>query len=173
MDEKRLLIGSDSNGMAHVLRTDTLGRLEIVTQRPVVAARVYNNANISVPDSTWTALNFNSEVFDTDGMHSSVTNTDRLTVVTPGTYLIGGQLAFAANGAGIRGIEIFLNGATVIGEVNDIPVGTGNWRMAIAPTLYQLIAGDYLQLRAYQTSGGDLYVNYYAAYSPVFWAVMM
>jgi len=173
MDDKKLLIGSDSNGIARVVRVDASGRLEIVTQRPVVAARVYNNANITVPHNAWTALTFNAEVFDTDGMHSLTTNTDRLTCILPGTYLVGGQAAFAVNAAGSRGIEIVLNGSTVIAEVNDLPSGTGNWRMDIAPTLYQLAAGDTLQLRAFQTSGGDLDVNYYADYSPVFWAVMV
>lgn len=60
------------------------------------ACRVYNNANISIPNATYTALQFNSEDFDTDNMHDNTTNNTRLTCKTAGIYLITGSVSFMA-----------------------------------------------------------------------------
>ena len=40
-------------------------------------------------------------------------------------------------------------------------------------TIYQLTAGDYVEVRAYQNSGGALNVNSTANYSPEFWMVRL
>ena len=46
-------------------------------------------------------------------MHSTVSNTGRITATTAGKYLIGGHIEFAANATGLRELYIRLNGTTI------------------------------------------------------------
>ena len=78
------------------------------SSHPDIGARVYNNANISIPDSTVTALTFNSERWDTDSIHSTVSNTSRLTAQTASKYDIKGNIKWASNSTGTRLIIINL-----------------------------------------------------------------
>ena len=50
----------------------------------IPSARAYNDANISIANVTSTPLTFNSERWDTDTIHSTVTATGRLTAVKSG-----------------------------------------------------------------------------------------
>lgn len=56
-------------------------------------ARVYNSSGTSFGPTVVRALNFNSERFDTDAYHSTVSNNDRLTTPATGAYLIGANLS--------------------------------------------------------------------------------
>src|SRR5512139_267514 len=87
-------------------------------ERPAfnIGCRVYNNAAINIANDTVTALTFNSERFDTNGIHSTALNTGRLTCQTAGTYVITAHAAFAANATNRRQITIRLNGATIIAD---------------------------------------------------------
>ena len=68
----------------------------------LVGARVYNNADLTIPTASWTNLTFNSEDFDTDTIHDTSTNTDRLICKTAGVYLAVFNARFDANAAGER-----------------------------------------------------------------------
>ena len=126
--------------------------------------RVYNSANISIPDSTNTALTFNSERYDTDTMHSTAVNTGRITFTTAGKYHVATSLTFAANSSGVRLAFIRLNGATTIarhshpGDTGDLSFGTD----------YSFAAADYVEVLVYQTSSGALNVSAAGNYSPEF-----
>ncbi len=129
-------------------------------------ARVYNNADITIANSTETALTFNTERYDTDSIHSTSSNTSRLTCQTAGKYLIIGQASFYNNNTGIRTIVIKLNNTTSIGQdlraapVGDVWFGTS--------TKYNLSVGDYVELKVVQTSGDNLDVRSAAAAAPEF-----
>ena len=166
--EMTMAIGLESGGQARPLRTDADGRLEVVNYRTVHAARVYHNAAQSISNSTWTALAFNSEICDTDGFHDMVTNNSRLTVIQAGTYFIGGSIGFAVHGTGTRGALLRLNGTTYLSVVNVPTIATYNPAVNVT-AMRVLSAGDYVELMAWQSSGGGLEVNYTAEYSPYFW----
>jgi len=135
-----------------------------------MGARVYNSANITIANGTQTTLTFDSERSDTYNLHSTSSNTERLIAPTPGTYTITGHVAFSSNSTGRRLLIISLNGtsnwiaaqntAAVSGDATDISIST----------TYNLSAGDYVILRAFQTSGGSLDVIYGGpdSYSPEF-----
>lgn len=134
----------------------------------IPSARAYNNTNISVANNTLVELTFNAERWDTDAIHSTVTNTGRLTCVTAGFYYINGGVLFAANATGQRSVQIRLNGTTNIG--GDPRVGAaaaGGTRLA-ANTVYRLSVGDYVELVVFQNSGGALNVTYEGNSSPEF-----
>jgi hypothetical protein len=120
------------------------------------AARVTHNTTQSIATATSTALNFNTERFDTDTIHDTVTNNTRLTCKTAGTYMIVGQAAFAANATGIRQALILLNGATAIALDLRVNVGAGFPTRITISTIYQLAVNDYVELTLYQDSGGNL-----------------
>lgn len=117
------------------------------------------------------ALTFDSERVDVGAMHDTSTNTGRITVPTGGGgfYAIGGQIEFASNATGRRGIQIRLNGTTVIARQEEANLGANDHPLTIA-TVYQLAAGDYLELMGYQNSGGNLNMQATSAYSPEFYA---
>ena len=170
-DEMRLLVGMESGGSGLPLRTDADGRLEVVNYRRVHAARVYHSAAQSVGSGAWAALAMDSEDIDTDGMHDLATNNSRITIVNGGLYIVGGSIQFAANATGVRGVGVRINGSTYLGINRIGAFATLTMELAVN-ALYQFIAGDYVELMAYQSSGGGLNVNAATTVSPFFWAAM-
>jgi len=138
-----------------------------VHSSPTLGARVRHSLNQSIADNTNTALGFNSERSDTDAVHDNTLNNSRLSCKTAGTYLIGGSFAFAASPTGIRQISILLNGTTTI-AAQRVPASSVDTMLSIS-TVYALAVNDYVQLFAYQNSGGALSVNAAASYSPEFY----
>ena len=135
------------------------------------ACRVYNNANITHNTSgTWQALSFNSERNDTHGSHSTSVNTSYLTAMLAGYYLIGGAFQFAANVVGRRGIGIRLNNNYYLVSDSRMTITDSGIVCALSvSTFYYLNEGDYVELMANQSSGGQLVINYAQLYSPEFW----
>jgi hypothetical protein len=140
-----------------------------ILNTPVPSARVYNNANIShATSATFQALTFNSERWDSDEIHSTSSNTGRLTCNTAGLYLITGHIEFAANATGNRGARIRLGGSTNIASALR-PAATGGdiSDVSVAVT-YRLAETEYVELLSYQSSGGALNVLSSANFSPEF-----
>ena len=147
---------------------DRVRRLEGQERFRGARARIYNSANISIATGTSTALTFDTEVYDSDGFHSTSVNTGRFTIPYSGYYLVGMQARFASNAVGYRQVFPRLNGSGVFGDVVLDAVGTNVTDIAFV-TPIALVAGDYLEFLATQTSGGNLNVAFVANFSPVFW----
>lgn len=131
------------------------------------SARVYNNAHISLNNATLTNLTFNTERWDTDTIHDTTTNTGRLTCKTAGIYIVTGHVSFAANATGIRDVRILHNGTTTYATTRADAAASGKTNMTISSIL-SLAVNDYVELVAYQSSGGALNVEYDASLSPEF-----
>ena len=134
-----------------------------------IGCRVYNNAAIATAHATQTALTFNSERWDTDVIHDTSTNSDRLTCKTAGKYHISGQVSWETNSTNERILYITLNAGN-LRIANVSKASYGNDKMEIS-TDYVLAVGDYVQLQVYQASGFELDVLYTGAthnYSPEF-----
>lgn len=135
-------------------------------------ARVRNTANISHSSSgSYQALTFDAERVDVGAMHDTSTNTGRLTVPTGGGgfYAVGGQIEFASNSTGRRGIQIRRNGSTVIAREESGNIGANDHAVTVS-TVYQLAAGDYVELMGLQASGGSLNMLATGAYGLEFYA---
>lgn len=130
-------------------------------------ARVYNSTDVSIPDSTFTAVAFDSERFDTDTYHSTGSNTSRLTAPVLGKYSISGHIRFAANATGQRIVRIQLNGSTTIAQQRLHTVIAAIVEFSI-DTKYELAAGDYVTLEVWHNSGGSLSVLFAGNHSPEF-----
>lgn len=132
-----------------------------------ISARVYNSAAITISNATDTALTFNSERFDTDTIHSTVSNTGHLTATTAGVYVISATIEFAANATGQRTAWLRLNGATLIASLT-FTAGAADGHAIAITTIYKLAATDYVEIGVYQDSGGNLDVISGANKSPEF-----
>lgn len=134
--------------------------------------RVYNNATQSLTTATLTALTFNSERVDVGGMHSTSVNTSRITVPTGegGWYDFGGNVEFAANVTGDRRAYLRVNGTTYVAVAATPALVGGSTSFLNVTCKYQLAAGDYIELVAFQNSGGALNSAVSGNYAPEFWA---
>jgi hypothetical protein len=111
--------------------------------------------NYSIPNATDTTMLWDSEFYDTDSYHSTVTNTSRLTVPTgkTGYYLLVFDIRWDTSGSGRRASKIMKNGTTQVlsGECSNIGFPTIN-----ASAVLYLTADDYLEASVFQSSGGAL-----------------
>ncbi|MEW5988340.1 MAG: hypothetical protein AB1791_17050 [Chloroflexota bacterium] len=138
-----------------------------------VSARVFNDAPIPVPDTVVTPLTFNSELFDsTNNIHSTVSNTNRLTAPANGKYYIYGTVQFESNGNGLRHVWIRFHGADgildIAGQRTPAVIDASEGTFLNISTHYFLSAGEWVELLAYQTSGETLNVTVSSYASPHF-----
>mgnify|MGYP000890146406 CR=1 FL=1 len=149
------------------------GRLAALERREwpytAIGARVYNGGAFTHNSSgNWLSITFDSERFDTDGIHSTSSNAERLTCVTPGTYLITGTALWTASGDGTaRGLRIMVGSTRIASEMRALPSTSVAPGITIS-AIYQLTAGQYVTLDAYQNTGGSLDIVAYGNYSPEF-----
>lgn len=141
-------------------------RLDAVEAPP--RCRVRHNANQTVGAGATLALAFNTEAFDTDGMHSTSVDTSHLTCVTAGMYTIKAHLSVTMGaGAGIVQVAARLNGTTDL----HIPFATvtgGASASFLVSTDYQLAASDYVEITVFNGSANTITINSAGAYTPVF-----
>ena len=126
-----------------------------------VGVKCYKSAAQSIPNATWTALTFDSETFDTDGFHSTSTNTSRITIPSgkAGKYLVQWQAVWASNGTGSRNTRLLKNagGTHQAYGIWSMPLtGAGDITVHTNTAIVDLIVGDYLELNIGQGSGGNL-----------------
>lgn len=119
---------------------------------------VYNSVNISVPDSTNTVLTFNSEDWDTDNMHSTSSNTSRLTSKTAGIYLIHANVETAMDSGGSRQLRFRKNGSTYFANTvkGYAPANTTTLELTSAQ---KLNVNDYVEVVVWHSNGRALNMN--------------
>jgi hypothetical protein len=128
----------------------------------------YTLGNQSISNNSWTSLAFNSESYDTDGFHDNSTNNSRITVPSglDGKYRLLGSFEFATGGAaGTRRVRLLKNGTDVVGPPILMPYTTTGIVLQVAAEL-ALAATDYVELQAFQDSGGAVNVVQASDYSP-------
>lgn len=122
-------------------------------------AKVRSTGTVSLTSATWTIITFNTEDWDTDTLHSTSTNTGRMTATTAGVYHFQGAIRFGANATGSRGAALRKNGTG-----SGLPTDSNPLIQAAAtgPTIVpvtndiRLSVGDWVELIGYQSSGGAL-----------------
>lgn len=122
------------------------------------ACRVYHNTTQAVADATETSLVFNSERHDPAGMHSTVTNTGRITITDAGVYMVSFSGEFTAGTDYLCLYSLCrLNGTTVIGRSPTArhDSGDGSSPATSFAFLYKFAAADYIEVRAYQNNGAN------------------
>jgi len=93
---------------------------------------------------------------NSNNLWEGVTNPSRITINRPGWYRVSAFVEFAASATGDRDVRIIKNGsATTILAQAVVKSATLITCLTISAPVY-LIAGDFVQLVANQTSGGAL-----------------
>lgn len=150
-------LGAGADGSALITdSSQASGRRQGFPRAPAV--RAYRTTNRTLGTANTGTISLNANTFDTDGFHSTSTNTTRLTIPAGlgGIYLVTGQITWDSSNAGIRELDIFRNGgASADGFVRQINSG-GNRMTQTLTRIASLAAGDYLELAGYQDSGASL-----------------
>lgn len=137
---------------AAILNTELSGNLNQIASPPY--CNVYATAATTMTTAGTTyAVAFDSEVADTESMHSTATNTSRITIVTAGLYHVEGGAGIASQAAATRFAVIFLvDGSAVRQSYSSIYVApntpaaiTGHY--GVRSSMYiRFTAGQYLEL---------------------------
>jgi hypothetical protein len=106
-------------------------------------------ANTTNVDVTWDV-----ESLDTNGFHSTVTNTDRITIPSgyAGKYLVVAQLSYGNNATGDLRRSLIFKNTTQLSYANVRP----NRATPVASFIEDMAEGDYFKAVANQDSGGTL-----------------
>lgn len=167
---------------------DTLGRLAIGTagqvltvssglpswQTPAATTPTYSgvsarkSAGQTISTGTWVAVTWDTEDFDTDGYHSTSTNTSRFTIPSgkAGKYLVSGSISWTGTSSGtFRLISIYKNGVEQNQVVQNGPTADGT----IQPFahVYDLAVADYIEIYVRHNIGSDTNVQGGSAQSRV------
>jgi hypothetical protein len=144
------------------------------------SVKVYHNATQSLTSGTETALAFNTELWDTAGnaastQHDNVTNNSRLTCRYGGIYQVTASAEFAASATGSRALYFRVDGTAsqYLGAVNTSSVLSAVTVTLNLTSLLSLAVNNYVQVIAFQNSGGALNVNAGTALAPYVCSFMM
>ena len=135
-----------------------------------VGVRVYRSAAfVHNASGGVLAIDFDSQRWDDpdDNQWAVAPNPTRLTCQFDGTYVISGSALWAANAVGVRDIRIRLNGATYIANQREQGLIASDLSQTVT-TPYKMVATDWVELIAYQNSGGNLNILSAGNYSPEF-----
>lgn len=123
------------------------------------AVRATKSGAQTLSNGATTALTFDTETFDTAALHSTSSDTSRLTAVTAGKYMCEGTVRFNANSTGKRLALIQKNAATIYAVQEQNAVPSPDETHVCVCGLVDLGVGDYVELYASQNSGGNLDVS--------------
>jgi hypothetical protein len=110
------------------------------------------------------AVLWDTNTRDALGFHSTGSNTDRFTCPAGagGTYLVEFYLNYAGNATGRRATTAYLNGSTA--KAADVRASVVANTISVTLTLIiRLVATDYVNVKAFQDSGGNLTLTPVAA----------
>ena len=160
-------------GGVRVAPTPTAGQILIASAANAAAwttpdgCRAYNSAAESITNSTVQTLTFDSERYDNGNLHSTVTNTSRLTAAKAGKYFITGHVVWAGNTTGYRALWIHWNASQdICGQCVQF-TSADPLDMSVS-TVFYLAAAQYVELTVEQKSGVALNVVTVAYESPEF-----
>lgn len=134
-----------------------------------VGVRVYRDAEF-VHNNTgnWLAIDFNQQRWDDpDDDQWAIGTPTQLVCQFDGIYVITGHIIWRDNAAGRRFLSIRLNNTIDIARTDRNNLDINGPAMSVATT-YKLGVGDFVELRAFQSSGGNLNIRDAAASTPEF-----
>lgn len=125
-----------------------------------LGASVKNSADHTLTHEIPTTLAWDSEDWDTDNIHDNVTNNSRLTCRTAGKYMVTLMIRFDPNATGERHIWLAKGGVNIYENTVAAMAPAGAPTIVFFFITLDLAVDDYLEMKAYQDSGGDLNDDY-------------
>lgn len=115
-----------------------------------------NTSNTTIPNGTYTTINWTNDVYGVGGIHSQTSNPDAF-VLPVGLYIISASLTYDYAASGRRGIRFTLDNNTFPGCFLLSPVTPGGVTPVTLTILVRITtAGTVLRVQAFQDSGGSL-----------------
>jgi hypothetical protein len=116
---------------------------------------VYRNNNQTITNNTNTAISFDTETFDTDGMWA-IGDPTKLVAQLAGKYVITCSARWDGNATGSRVVSVKKNGTTFLSQNGSKDVEGNHVIVTGSPTIATLAASDYIEIIVFQDSGGNL-----------------
>ncbi len=146
---------------------DATGTVMVSGNMPAFSA--YQSASQSLPDSTFTKIQFQTKEFDTSNCYS--TTNYRFTPLVAGYYQVNGSIQSAPATSGVSLISIYKNGVEI--KRGNVLANTYQAEGAVVSALISMNGStDYLELFAYQSSGAALATTA-ANYATYFQAILV
>jgi hypothetical protein len=124
----------------------------------VSGASVYQATSQSIPNNTYTVLNFDAETWDTDGFHDNATNNSRMTIPAgvSKVRITGGVFFFVGATWSQLALAVYKNGSLYnrTSMNNQIDGAAG-----MVSAVIDVSEGDYIELGIRQSSGGSKSTN--------------
>jgi len=156
----RLAVGATNGHTLQVDSTTSTGLKWAAAPAPAFkGCYITGSGDINVNNTTQTVLSYDSETYDTDGFHDNSVNNSRITIPAGlgGYYIVNSKFSWnTTNTTGRRSVEIRKNGTTALGNVAYAATQYTGGNLSF---VVNLSAGDYIETRAWQDSGGALNAN--------------
>ena len=113
--------------------------------------------------ATSTVVLFETDIYDPDGLHSTVSNVSRITIpagAKRAQFFAG--IAFVNNAVGVRRAALLKNGSGLSPGMLDIRTNPDAAELTVIHLISPILtvaAADYFEMQAYQTSGGNLFLS--------------
>lgn len=124
--------------------------------RGVPALQVSISSALSLVNNVEAAVQFDTVEGDDPWEMFDVGSDTRLTVPLDGWYSFTAYGQFAANGSNVRALRIREGGSDIVAAQRMLPANSGTTDVTVTSGPVSLSADDYVELLAYQNSGGAL-----------------
>jgi hypothetical protein len=121
--------------------------------------RAHSNTTQTLTTGVSAAVLLQSEDWDSEDGHSTSSNTSRYTAVYAGYYAVDGVVFFAGNATGRRGVSFSVNGTNQHASRTLVFSGGASGIQILGVDEVYLAVGDYVEMFAFQESGGNLNIG--------------
>lgn len=130
-------------------------------------SRASNSGALTIPTATPTALAFNLTSYQSNPLiHNDAVSNTKFTAQVDGMYFVSGHVQWpASNITGYRALEIVVDGTITVARISEPGNATLAQDQSISTAVF-LFAGQFVEIIADQTSGGNLIIPVAANYSP-------
>jgi hypothetical protein len=123
-----------------------------------------NSADTTATTGTDKTLTWDTETFDTDGFHSTVSNTHRITIPSglDGDYHFTVAIEMLGNAGGDRTIWLEDSGGVIRArQIGRAPTASNRTALVLSVPIYGLASADWIAAHYMQDSGStlDIYLN--------------
>jgi hypothetical protein len=139
------------------------------------ASKMRHSVNQEATNVTWVGVNWDTEVYDSPGFHSTSVNSSRITLTSTGVYSIGALINLNCGTAGgVRRVRLVVNDSTtIIGGTDSVGVaGVPEYGLTASGQFRASATTDYVTVQVYQGSGssGTIFADSTVYGGSAFWA---